>query len=158
MIPFQEVHGGDVDDEAAAGLQDAAHFPKRSGFRRIVQSINNVERWNEVEKCVRKREVRRGGLGDSPFSSTLRKREPGPCQVDSDRGTILSKQLEIVAGAASAIEDRRCLAAAYRVGEQRCHEAPESTEPEMILLGERGGLQESIHHADTIIDSVKTGR
>jgi len=125
----------------------------------ICNVFQDIEQRDQVKSAFRKGgKIRKCGWLDLSSKPLGRKCPCVGIKLGSRDAPEPREHFQIVTGAAPTIENGGELASAHGLGEKRRHEAAESLEPEMIALGERGGLQKSIHHADTIIDSVKNGR
>ena len=90
---------------------------------------------------------RHGGrrAGDTALAAVARVREAAPGEVDAPGASELPEHLQVVAGAAAAVEDPRRLDAAGRLGEQRLDETAESVEPEVIAFGPCRGFEQAVH-------------
>jgi hypothetical protein len=60
----------------------------------------------------------------------------------------VAEQVDVRAGAAPAVEQRRMCDASGRLAQERRHEPSKSLEPEMARFGKRRGAQEMLHASD----------
>ena len=144
VIPSEKVERCDVDDEPAARFEHARHFGDCLSLGRVIERVEHVERRHQIEPLRGERQVRRRRARREALAPLPRELQPGPREIDSVRATVAAQPREIVARAATAIEDVEGRSAGG-VGNERFNESTEPAEPEMIALGARRRLEEPAH-------------
>ena len=137
----------DIQYEVTSGPHHPIHLIESRSRVPVVERVDDVEGRDDVEGGVGKRQGGCGRLGDSRLVVLVGVGETAVGQVDPERRAEPAEHLQVVAGAASAVEDARLVAIDGSGGvlEQRPHETAESVEPEMIALGARSHFEKSIH-------------
>ena len=136
-----------IEYEVTSGPHHPIHLSESRSRVPVVEGVDDVEGRHDVERRVGERQGCGGGLGDSPLVVLVRVGETAEGQVDPEGPAEPAEHLQVVAGAASAVEDARVVAIDGSGGllEERTHETAEAAEPEMIALGARGHFEKSIH-------------
>ena len=145
MVAAEELHCGDVHHRKAAWLRDAEHFGDGGGLIALRKRIQHIEGGDDVKGIARKGKRRYSGPSQARASGLSADFESESCQVEPESASKLSEQLQIVAGAAAAIEKKGVVAAFGGLTEQRGDEQAEATKPEMPRLGTIGLLQHAVH-------------
>src|SRR4029077_10272891 len=76
--------------------------------------------------------------------------------IEAVRAPELSEKCQVIAGAASAIEDQGSDAAFDRLAEQRRDEQPEAAKPKMSRFGTRSCAQEMLHRRNCSVSRIDT--
>ena len=98
-----------VDQDLSPGPQHPIHLIERLSLDLVLERVQHVERGDQVELAGRKRQARGGRASDTALAAFARVREAAPGEVDAPGPSELPEHLQVMAGAASAVEDPRRL-------------------------------------------------
>src|SRR5205823_738954 len=146
MIAAQRLERRNVDHQAAPRPEHPEHLGDRVALRLLVQGIQDVERRDEIERPGGEWQACRRGAREAALAAGVGVPQAGPREVDPRRAAIAPEQRQVIARAAPAIEDLHAAAGGIRrISNDRLDELSKAAEPEMIALGARGGLEETVH-------------
>ena len=107
MVAAQDVHGGDVHNDVAAGARDAVHFCHRGALLRLVQGVEHVERGHDVERVRRKGDVGHAGERQAGSARLASDAQADRGQIEAVGASEAREELEVVARATPAVEQGR---------------------------------------------------
>ena len=145
MIAAQHRHRRDVDDRAAARLQQPEHLADRRPLVRLGQRIQHVERRDDVEAGAGKGNGGHAGAREARAARVTADAESGLGEVEPVGAAEAGEQCEVGAGAAAAIEQPRVRQSGGRALEQRRDECAEAAEPEVTRFRPCGCAQQVFH-------------
>ncbi len=145
VIAGENFQRRNVDQDLSSGPQHPIHLIERLSLDLVLERIQHVERGDQVELAAGKGQARGGRAGDTALAAIARVREAAPGDVDAPGPSELPEHLQVMAGAASAVEDPRRLDAFGRLAEQRLDETAESVEPEVVAFGPCRCFEQAIH-------------
>src|SRR5262249_52318608 len=134
VIPSQHVERRCVHDQRTTVTQYTMHLFDGAFLRLIVQTIQDVEREDCVERFVGEWEGVHAGLCNPARAVLSSELQPPPREVDTMGAAELLEEEQIGAGAAAAVEQSRSCDARDRIEDEGSDEATKSSEPEMTLL------------------------
>ena len=105
-------------------------------FDRVRQGIQNVERTDDIKRGARERNRPDGCAGKARASGLSPESQAACREVETECATVMSEQIEVVAGSTAAIEQAQVASSCRSSIEQRAGEVLETSKPEMTLFGE----------------------
>ncbi len=129
------------------------HLRQRGPLICILERVQHIERRHNVERAGWKRRRRHAGARQAYSSHLAADRKACRGQVEPECGSKPAEQREIRAGAAAAIQNPWIRTIGGGVPEEGRDERAEAAKPEMTRLGARGGAQQVLHRADSIVSS-----
>ncbi len=145
VVPAQHLHRRDVDHQPAARAGHPVQFANRRLFDSIGKGIQNIERSDDIEGGVRKRDSGDGGTGQARAAGLLAVRQSARREIETERTTVPPKQFKVVSSAAAAIENPEIGASTRGAFQQRAHEVSKAPKPEVTLFGECSRAEKMIH-------------
>src|SRR5262249_3218198 len=122
----------------------------------LFERIQHIKGGDEVEGIRREGNRRHGGARETRPAGLAADFQPDGRQIEAESAPVLSKEYQVVAGAAPAVEDQRSAAAFGRLTEQRCDEQSEATKPEMSRFSARRRAQQMLHRRNCSVSRIDT--
>ena len=145
MVAAQHLHGRHVDQKPAARLRHPVHFANRRVLDRVGQGIQYVEGSDDIERGVGKGDRTDGSAREPLSAGRSTKFQAAGGEVEAECQTESPEQVEIVARAATTVEQSEIGPVGCCTFEKWRDEVAETAKPEMALFGGRCRTQQVIH-------------
>ena len=140
-------HGLYLLDEPESALSPSRQLAFYQGglLDRLFEGIKHVEGRHDIESVAGKGDGRHGRAGEPGPSGLAADGEAGRGQIEPERPAELAQELEVGAGAATAVQKPRVREALGCLPQQRGDEQSKAPKPEMAGFGTRRGAQQMLH-------------
>ena len=128
-----------------AWAQHAKHLLDRFAVIVFVEAIQHVERGDQIELRVCKRQVNDAGSHDARLSVVGRTPHAGPRIVEPKGSAELRQNGEVRASATPAVQQHRLADTGGRTSQQWPHKAAKPSKPEVAPFGLTGGFEQTFH-------------